>query len=247
MLMHVDKKLMRGKASRTYVHCWVCMRVTSAKLWPVERRTRFMLLPVGRGEPQWNDVECENCRSLYKTEAFEEPLQSDADLPHAAVLVDRIRRGDLTDDNREEMLVEILRDFQYMQWKRANDGRVETVTAMLGLVFIILFITSFGFWYAYADPRARSPQLLFLASSFTAATIAMFALLAWRTTQRSIMGLKWGVLDRIAIAANHLQPTEEVVEAALDRLAQTAPRYAKDLRRAGLAERIMNPRDTLRP
>lgn len=246
-MIHIDKKLMRGKASRTYVFCWVCMRVTGAKLWPVERRTRVMLLPFGRGEPQWNDVECENCKSLYKTDAYEEPPHSEADLPRAAVLIDRIRRSAITDDNRETLLVEILRDFQHMQLKRANDGRVETVTTLLSLVFIILLIMSFAFWYTYADPRARNPQLLFLASSFTAATIAMFALVAWRATKRNIMGLNRGVLDRIAIAANHLQPTEELIEAALDRLTQTSPRYAKDLRRAGLVERILNPCDTLRP
>lgn len=246
MMIHVDKKNMRGKASHTHVFCWVCMRICGATLWPVVRRTRVMMMPVGDGEPQWNDVECENCRSLYRTDAFAPPPQSESDLPDAAALIERIQRDAISDDDRATLLVEMLQDFQYMQWKKANDGRVETVTTLLALVFIVLLIAAFGFWYVWFDPRARSPEVMFIASSLTAATIAMFILVARRASRRNIMGLKMGVLDRVAIAANHLRPSEDVINDALDRLARSAPRYAKDLRRAGLVERIMNPCDTLR-
>ncbi len=247
MMLHVDSKLMRGAASRTYVFCWVCMRVTNATLWPVVRRTRVMLLPVGAGQPQWNDVQCDDCRSLYKMDALAPAPQSEADLPNAAALIDRVQRGALSDENRVALLVRVMGDLQYMLWKKANDGRIESVTTMLSLVFIILLIASCMYWFAYFDPRARSPRLLAIASALSAATIGMFVWVARRSTRRNAMGLNAGVLDRLVIAASHLGASEQVVEEAIDQLAQTAPRYAKDLRRVGLVERIMNPCDTLRP
>lgn len=244
--IHIDRKNMRGKPSSSYVFCWVCMRVTGATIWPVLRRTRVMLLPVGAGEHQWSDVECENCRTLYRIDPSAPLPRSEAHMPNAIALTQRVRAGELTDDDRVDLLVTMFGDFQYMLWTRANDGRVETITTLLSLVFIILLITSFGFWYSYADPRARSTQLLTICLALSAATIAMFIWIAMRANGRHRLGLQRGVLDRIALAANHLQPTQDVIEEALDQLARFNPNYANDLRRTGLVDRIMNPRDTLR-
>lgn len=222
------------------------MRITRGTFWPVYKQLCVMHVPTGAKEHLCNEVECENCRTLYQVDTTEEP-RTPEQFPHAQRLIDAVQKGTLNDAERTNVLASMIYDLRYMTWHNANYGRTESINAVAAIILLVLLVATSITWHNYFDPRGSSSSTLAVAIALTLATVAMFLWLGLRVVRRNQHALKAGTLDRMLVAVSHLRPTEATVRNALVQVAEMDAAYAGELHDARFIERIMNPSDTLRP
>lgn len=242
--IHRDIARLRGAPTSTSLFCWVCMGATRGTFWPVYRRIRIMLVPVGPSEHLCNEVECEGCGSLYKLDIHEEPRTQDQ-FPHAEALLAHVQAGTLDDATKAQVLARAFIDLRHMLWHNVNHGRTETGNTLLLALLMPFLIATPIVWYTYFDPRGGSNTLLAVAITLTAFTSLFTAWLIYRTVRRNAHALRSDVLHRLVTAANHLRPSELAIRGALVEVAKVDAAYAKDLSAAKIVERILNSGDTL--